>query len=74
MLNFFACLKPSLKSIVSAISSRSGADIATGLKSCFRLSGNLLRPPYPLPAGLSVTKIPAFLFTGMFLPNNSKAG
>ena len=72
--NFFANLNPSLKSIVSAISSRSGADIEMGLKSCFKLSGNLLLPPYPFPAGFKVTKIPAFLLTLMFLPRSSRVG
>jgi len=55
-----ASLKPSEKRITSAISSLSGLDIATGRNSCFRLSGNFCRPPYPFPAGFIVMKIPEF--------------
>jgi len=49
----------------------SGADMATGLNSYFRLSGSLDLPPYPFPAGFIVTKMPAFLFTGIVLPRSS---
>ena len=41
----------------------SGADIATGLNNCFKLSGKRDLPPYPLPAGFKVTNIPLFGFT-----------
>jgi hypothetical protein len=32
--------------------------MATERNNCVRLSGSLLLPPYPLPAGFIVTKIP----------------
>ena len=47
----FDCVKPSVTNDTSAINSLSGAPMATGLNNAFRLSGNLDRPPYPLPAG-----------------------
>jgi|JI10StandDraft_1071094.scaffolds.fasta_scaffold317459_1 hypothetical protein len=40
-----ANLNPSENNNTSAISSLSGTDIATGLKSYFKLSGNLDHPP-----------------------------
>ena len=40
-----ASLKPSEKSITSAICSLSGRDMATGRNSCLRLSGSFCRPP-----------------------------
>ena len=43
-----------------------------GLNNYFKLSGSFERPPYPLPAGFKVTKIPAFLLTLISEPNNSK--
>ena len=46
--------------------------MATGLNNYFKLSGNLLLPPYPLPAGFKVTKIAAFLFTIISSPSKSK--
>jgi len=48
--------------------------MATGLKSCFRLSGSLDRPPYPFPAGFNVTKMPEFGLTGTFFPISSNYG
>ena len=53
-----ACLNPSEKRMTSAICSLSGLDMATGRNSCFKLSGNFCLPPYPLPAGFIVMKIP----------------
>ena len=47
------------------MSSKLGTVIATERNSCFRLSGSLLRPPYPFPAGLRVTKMPASWFTSI---------
>lgn len=70
----FAFLNPSENNKTSAMSSLSGADIATGLKSCFRLSGNFDLPPYPLPAGFIVTKMPASLLTSIFLLSSSTVG
>lgn len=58
-----AYLKPYEYNNTSAISSLSGTDIATGLNNCFKLSGNLERPPYPFPAGFNVTNIPLLGFT-----------
>lgn len=66
--NSFANLNPSEYNNVSAINSLSGTLIATGLNSYFKLSGNLLRPPYPFPAGLRVTKIAEFLLTSTVYP------
>lgn len=63
-----AVLKPSENNRTSAISSLSGTDIAIGLKSCFKLSGSFDLPPYPLPAGFKVTKMPELKFTTMSLP------
>ena len=62
-----AVLNPYENKRTSAINSLSGTDIATGLNNCFKLSGNLERPPYPLPAGFNVTKIPLFEFTSIYL-------
>ena len=70
----FAFLKPSENNNTSAMSSLSGTDIATGLNNCFRLSGNFDLPPYPFPAGFIVTKIPASLFTSIFLFSSSTVG
>jgi len=70
----FAFLNPSENSKTSAINSLSGTDIATGLKSYFKLSGNFDRPPYPLPAGFIVTNIPASLFTSIFQFKSSTVG
>ena len=47
------------------MSSKFGTVIATDRNSCFKLSGSLERPPYPLPAGFRVTKIPASWFTSI---------
>ena len=52
------CLQHCSADSTSAISSLSGLVIATGLNNCFRLSGSFCLPPYPLPAGFIVTKIP----------------
>ncbi len=68
----FALLNPSEYSNTSAINSLSGTLIATGLNNCFKLSGNLDLPPYPFPAGLRVTKIPALQLTSIFFPKSSK--
>ena len=57
---FFPSLNPSEKSNTSAMSSLLGLDMTTGRKSCFRLSGSFCLPPYPLPAGFSVMKMPEF--------------
>lgn len=45
--------------------------MATLLKRALRLSGSLLRPPYPLPAGFRVTNIPACKFISMLRPSSS---
>lgn len=44
--------------------------MATGRNNALRLSGNLLRPPYFFPAGLSVTKMPAFKSTSISRPKS----
>lgn len=59
-----------LSGFTSAMSSLSGRPMATGRKSALRLSGSLLRPPYFLPAGLRVTKIPAFKSTSISRPRS----
>ena len=60
--------------MTSAIISLFGADIATARKSAFKLSGSFERPPYPLPAGFMVTKIPAFASTSVVVPSSSILG
>ena len=54
--------------------SLSGKVMATLLNKAFRLSGSLLRPPYPLPAGFMVTKIPALQSTSTVRPMSSTVG
>ena len=56
--------------LTSAMSSLSGLLMATGRKRALRLSGSLLRPPYFLPAGLRVTKMPAFKSTSISRPRS----
>ena len=50
-----AVSKPSEKSMISQICSRSGTTIVTGLNRAFKLSGSSVRPAYP---GFMVIKIP----------------
>jgi len=50
-----AVVKPSLKSMFSAIKVKSGSIIDTGRSIAFRFSGSSLRPAYP---GFIVTNIP----------------
>ncbi|KAA6426226.1 MAG: hypothetical protein FRX49_04078 [Trebouxia sp. A1-2] len=50
-----AVSKPSEKSMISQICSRSGTTMVTGLKRAFRLSGSSVRPAYPGFMALVVT-------------------
>ena len=66
-----ASLNPSDASVTSAIIVKSGAIIATGLISAFKLSGNSVRPAYP---GFIVMKIPQFGLHEMYCPMNMNPG
>ena len=62
-----AVSKPSEKSMISQICSRSGTIMVTGRKSALRLSGSSVRPAYP---GFMVMKMPVRLSQAISLPSN----
>lgn len=64
-----AVSKPSEKSMISQICSRSGTTMVTGLKRAFRLSGSSVRPAYP---GFMVMKMPLRSSRAISLPAFTK--